>query len=88
MKIVENTPKDESRNMSTCFKNGIRIIPFKYGNLFKIIVERNGKQKKGEDLYPEKSDKHTPGVYDKIHELYRQIANKIDTPQPLTPQQL
>jgi len=86
MKIVENTPKNEAKNMSKCFKNGIRIYPFKYGNNFKIVVERNGKPKKGEKLYPEKADKVTPGVYDMIHELYRQLADKIENPQPLTPQ--
>ena len=81
--IVETTPREAGKAMSKCLKNGIRIYPVPYGYNFKIIIERNGKPKPGKDVFPAKAEKDKPGVFDKIRELYDQIAEKIDKPKPV-----
>lgn len=87
---VENvTPRESGRPMALCLKNGIRIYPVPYGNRFKIVIERNGKPTMGAETYPEKTDKTAPkdkpvvGVYDKIRELYNDLAAKIEKLKPV-----
>lgn len=81
--IVEN-PRQADRAMSLCLKNGIRIYPVPYSaSRYKIVIEQPGmKPSKSDETYPEKSDKHTPGMYDKIREIYRQIAEQLEKPKP------
>ena len=85
--IAEKTPKELAQEMKTCLKNGVRIYPVPYGNNFKIVVERNGKPKPGKDIFPSKAEKGRTGVFDKIRELYSQIAFKINNPEPAKPVQ-
>lgn len=81
---IEKNPREKDQNMSLCFKNGIRVIPQPFGNRFKIIIERNGKQKPGDQIYPLKSTETETGVYDKLHELYKKIAHNLRNPKPIT----
>lgn len=73
------TPKEAARNMSLCFKAGIRILPVPYGTRYKIQVEQEGKDPIIPDnLYPEKSTKTETGLYDKIQELYAELAQRVE----------
>lgn len=76
--------KEQGKYMTICLRNGIRLFPVPYGNRYKIVVERHGKAKKGEETYPLKSDKTAIGVYDKIYQLYQQIADNITKPKSAT----
>ena len=78
---VEKTSRETFKDMSRCNRAGIRIYPIPWGSRFKIEIERNGKPKRGEEIYPEKSEKGMPGVYDKIQELYRQISENMEKKQ-------
>lgn len=74
------TPKRDPKGavMSVCFKKGFYLKPLPWGNRFKIILEEPGqKPKTGSKTYPAKSDEHSTGVFDKMQEMYQQIAFKI-----------
>ena len=79
------TPKEAARNMSICFKDGIRILPVPYGTRYKIQVEQEGKNPiLPDNLYPEKSTKTEIGVFDKIQELYAELANRVEKKNTVT----
>ncbi len=75
---VEKNARESFKEMRRCNRAGIRIYPIPWGNRFKIEVDRNGRTKRGSELYPASADKTLPGVYDKIQELYSQISENLN----------
>jgi len=72
---MEKTARETGQYMSKCLKRGIRVYPVPWGRNFKIVVERNGKPKHGEQIF------NATTVFDKINEIYKQIANNIEKKQ-------
>jgi hypothetical protein len=81
------TARESQKAMAICFKNKIYIktVPFdRNGTKLKILIDDNGRIKKGEQIYPAKSKYDNQqnlieiGAYDKVHELYNTIASSID----------
>lgn len=70
--------------MSYCFKHAIRIYPTPYGNNYKITIEKQGKPKTGDKIFflktridPKTKEVISLGLYEKIWQLYEQIAINI-----------
>jgi len=75
--------RQQCKCMSICLKNGVRIYTTRYGNNFKITIEKAGIPKTGKKIFfikttrDSKTGDVTLGVYDKIWDLYKQIATNI-----------
>ena len=63
-----------------CNDNGIIIYPVPVSAYSKesyyIVVERNGKPKKGERIFKNEPYKDDPSVWDQVRTLYRMIYEK------------
>lgn len=57
--------------MSWCNENGIRIYVKVFGLKYKIAVERNGREKIGENLYQQNPTSNNINVWDEIRKLYK-----------------
>jgi hypothetical protein len=68
----------EQQNMSKCNKNEVYVSAQKYDNDFKLLITSNGDTRLTDKTYPLDTNKSSMGVYDKLHDLYRQIAANID----------
>lgn len=76
--------REFSSHMSLCLANEIIIYPIYYArHKYKIVIERQGKRKIGDEIFEsnarlDKSSKTLiPSVDQKIHQLYKQIADTI-----------
>ncbi|WP_299431526.1 hypothetical protein [uncultured Aquimarina sp.] len=76
--------REQSKFMSLCLSEGIVIYPIVYARKrYKIVIETRGIPKEGKEIYPQdpevdkKTKERKPSVYEKIHELYEEIAQNI-----------
>lgn len=76
--------REFSSHMSLCIRYGIVIYPIFYSRgKYKIAIKRDGKEKIGDDVYEDtavidkKTKERTPAIHEKIHSLYRLMANRI-----------
>lgn len=69
--------KEQRSNMSLCFENDIKIIPDPIAGRYKLTMVDNGKRKPSGKTYPAETTKNDIGAWDKLHDLYKQIANNI-----------
>lgn len=70
---MEKTARKSDSAMSKCLKRGIRIYPQPWGRNFKIVIEKNGAATPGEKIFDSKT------VFDRIREIYKEIANNLET---------
>jgi len=69
---------EQGEYMSKCFKKDIYITPIPHYYKYQIRINSNGVIKISDGLYPLVGDKSSIGLYDKMVDLYRQIAANID----------
>jgi hypothetical protein len=68
----------EIKNMIKCNKNEVFVSVQKHTTDYKLKIRSNGETRLTDDIYPLETNKYRMGVYDKLHDLYRQIAANID----------
>ena len=68
-----------TKHKTWCWNNGIYFSPQaidSYGNYVKIVMVKNGKEKLGEEKFPQKTHKDKDALYKKIDDLYLEVFNK------------
>ena len=73
--------KEQRSNMSLCLENDIKILPDPIAGRYKLTVVDKGKRKPSDNTYPAETTKNEIGAWDKLHELYKHIANNIRNQQ-------
>lgn len=76
--------REHCKLISLCMSKNIFIYPVVYAKKrYKIVVEQDGIAKKGKEIYSQdpsvdkKTKQRNPSVYEKIHQLYEELAFKI-----------